>query len=107
MVERAGRIEIETALEAGKLWCLIGNSNYWKCRRNGKTKIKTRNQEFRIPIKAGLRATGSIDQTDTVFSVGVPVTIAVQNRCNFVICDINPLEQSKNERSKSIVDAAT
>ncbi len=49
----------EIALDAGKLEAHVGNGVWWKCRRNGATKLwKTRPGEFRIPVKAGFRATG-------------------------------------------------
>lgn len=53
--------EIERLLDAGGLEVRASNGNYWKLRRNGRTQTwKTRPGEFRIPVKAGLRATGAI-----------------------------------------------
>lgn len=57
------RQELEAALDAGRLSHSMGNGKFWKIRRNGKTQTwKTRPNEFRIPIKAGLRATGNLTQ---------------------------------------------
>lgn len=106
IVDRAGLTEIEAALDAGNLWVLIGSSRYWQCRRNGATKRwKTRPLAFRIPIKAGLKATGSIDEYTFIFPAAVAVNTAVGNRCNYVISKINPLEQAKNERAILSADA--
>ena len=59
--------EIETALSNGVLWARMGNGNLWRVRRNGKTQLwKTRPDDFRIPIKAGLRATGSITEASEI-----------------------------------------
>jgi hypothetical protein len=61
------RQEIETALANGLLWARMGSGNLWKLRRNGKTQLwKTRPDEFRIPVKAGLRATGSVTQDSEI-----------------------------------------
>ena len=63
----ATRIEIETALAQGNLWVLMGNGNYWRLRRNGKTQFwKTRPNEFSIPVKAGLRSTGRITHDSVI-----------------------------------------
>jgi hypothetical protein len=54
--------EIEAALAAGHIFARMSNGREWRVRRNGQTKIwKTRPGEFRIPVKAGLRAYGSIE----------------------------------------------
>jgi len=51
------RQEAETALDNGTLEVLIHRGVYWRARRNGATKTwKTRPNEWRIPIKAGLRS---------------------------------------------------
>jgi hypothetical protein len=56
------------------------NGNWWKCRRNGRTQSwKTRPAHFRLPIKAGLRATGAIDH-DTHFGAD----------CDFQIAETQP-----------------
>lgn len=61
------RQEIESALSEGKLWARMGNGNLWLLRRNGKTQTwKTRPDDFRIPVKAGLRSTGQITETSEI-----------------------------------------
>lgn len=53
------RQEFETALDAGRVEANMGGGKWWRARRNGATKLwKTRPNEFRIPVKAGFRATG-------------------------------------------------
>lgn len=55
------RHEIETALDAGRLYAHMRNGNQWKLRRNGRTQTwKTRPGHFRIPVKAGLKSYGEI-----------------------------------------------
>lgn len=55
------RETIETALDAGKVEVAMNSGRWWRLRRNGKTQTwKTRPGEFRIPVKAGLRACGEI-----------------------------------------------
>ena len=55
------RQRIETALDAGLIEAEMNNGRWWRLRRNGKTQTwKTRPGEFRIPIKAGLKACGEI-----------------------------------------------
>lgn len=54
--------EIEQALDQGRVWARMAHGVLWQARRNGRTKTwKTRPHAFRIPIKAGFRATGYID----------------------------------------------
>lgn len=61
------RFDIESALDTGNLWARMGNGNLWRLRRNGQTKLwKTRPDEFRIPVKAGLRATGAITELSEI-----------------------------------------
>lgn len=61
------RNEIENALQTGNLWARMGNGNLWRLRRNGATKLwKTRPDDFRIPVKAGLRATGAITEDSEI-----------------------------------------
>lgn len=56
------REQIEKALDAGMLYVVMSNGNHWKARRNGQTKTwKTRPNEFRIPIKCGLKTYLAID----------------------------------------------
>jgi hypothetical protein len=59
------REELETALDAGKLYVKMNNGKYWRCRRNGKTQLwKTRPNEFRIPVKFGFRYCDAITHND-------------------------------------------
>lgn len=79
--------DIETALDAGNLWAAVSKGKYWKLRRNGRTKLwKTRPNEFRIPVKAGLRATGQISETDIVTQWG----LKDWEHGAFVICADDP-----------------
>jgi len=53
---------IEQALDDGRLSVVMTNGRVWKARRNGKTQTwKTRPNDFRIPIKMGLKSYGAID----------------------------------------------
>lgn len=55
------RTEVEAALAAGHLWALMRSGKWWRVRRNGATKLwKTRPNDYRIPVKAGLRAYGYV-----------------------------------------------
>ena len=48
--------EIEEALDKHHLSIKMKNGNYWRVRRNGRTKLwVTRPTHFRIPIKFGLK----------------------------------------------------
>ncbi len=59
--------EIEAALDAHEVWAAMHGGKYWLTRRNGKTKIwKTRPDDFYIPVKAGLRSYGVIDQDSNI-----------------------------------------
>ena len=59
------RIDAETALDAGKLFIRMSNGNLWSARRNGATKTwKTREGDFRIPIKYGFKSYGAIDHNN-------------------------------------------
>ena len=59
------RIEIETALDEGRLQARMANGNWWDVRRNGQTKTwKTRPTEFRIPVKMGFKTCGCLDQNN-------------------------------------------
>ena len=59
--------EIELALTNGKLFALMHNGNYWRLRRNGRTKLwKTRPMDFHIPVKAGMNAYGQITQNTEI-----------------------------------------
>lgn len=59
------RHELETALDAKRLYMRMHTGNWWVLRRNGKTQTwKTRNGAFRIPFKAGFRGTGALTEAD-------------------------------------------
>lgn len=61
------RNELEAALDKGLVWVAMANGNNWRLRRNGKTQTwKTRPDEFRIPVKAGLKATGQLTHDSIV-----------------------------------------
>ncbi len=61
------RDQIELALKEGRLWALMNSGRYWRLRRNGRTQLwKTRPSEFRIPVKAGLKAYGAVTNRDTI-----------------------------------------
>ena len=56
------RVELETALDQGRVQVLMSNGNWWRLRRNGQTKTWKRDTvKFRIPVKAGLRAYAYVD----------------------------------------------
>lgn len=58
------RSEKEQALDAGKLYVRIANS-WWRLRRNGKTQTwKREPSRYRIPVKAGLKTYGALDEHD-------------------------------------------
>ncbi len=53
--------QIETALDARKLFAHMNRGNSQLCRRNGKTKTwVTKPGEYRIPFKHGFKGTGQI-----------------------------------------------
>ena len=55
------QMDAEKALDAGRLYGATNKGTWWLCRRNGRTKTwKTRPGHWRIPIKAGFRATGEL-----------------------------------------------
>ena len=55
---------IEAALDAGDLYIQMKTRRWWKLRRNGKTqRWKTRPNDFRIPIKFGLKNYGAIEHS--------------------------------------------
>ena len=57
------RAQIEDALDRRKVRVNMVNGRQWDLRRNGATKTwKTRPSDFRIPVKAGLKSYGYIDQ---------------------------------------------
>jgi hypothetical protein len=56
------RDEAEQALASHRLYVEMRSGAYWLCRRNGATQTwKTRPDDFRVPIKAGLKVYGAID----------------------------------------------
>lgn len=62
------REQVEQALDSGRLEIHMKTDRWWKCRRNGKTKLwKTMPDRFRIPIKYGFRFYGAIDEEDLMF----------------------------------------
>ena len=61
------RIEIEKALDSGLIWARMINGNLWRLRRNGATKRwKTMPNQFRIPVKAGLKAYGALTDESVI-----------------------------------------
>jgi hypothetical protein len=61
------RDNLEAILDSGELFAAMRNGNWWRLRRNGKTQTWKRDPlRFRIPIKAGLRATGQLTETDLI-----------------------------------------
>ena len=58
----ASLAEAETALDAGRLYVRMSHAAYWQARRNGVTRIWKRDPaRWRIPVKAGLRAHGTVE----------------------------------------------
>ena len=58
-------IEIEEALDRGKLFVKMRSGRNWKARRNGKTQRWKRDvARFRIPIKFGYKDCGEIASCD-------------------------------------------
>lgn len=83
------RTQIETALDANELWAAMRNGRYWRLRRNGRTQTwKTRPSEFRIPVKAGLKAYAALTETSDVRFVENPSW----REGNFVISTQDPNE---------------
>lgn len=61
------REDIETALANGTLWAQMANGAFWRLRRNGATKTWKRAPErYSIPVKAGLKSCGRIDEASKV-----------------------------------------
>ena len=61
--------DIERALDNSdmELWAQMGNGRWWKLRRNGKTQTWKRSPErFRIPVKAGLKSCGEVQEDSNV-----------------------------------------
>ena len=58
---------IENSLYNGELWAAMRNGRYWKLRRNGKTQTwKTRPDDYRIPVKCGLKTCGEVTHRSAV-----------------------------------------
>ncbi len=83
---------VEQALQSGAIWAQMANGRWWRVRRNGATKTwKTRPGEFRIPIKAGLRACTYLTQ-DSNIGFSNP-----QDRPDFVVTSLDPNTLAKGE----------
>lgn len=53
--------DLEAALDSGQLQVQMANDRWWTLRRNGRTRTWTsRPNDYRIPVKAGLRAYGQL-----------------------------------------------
>jgi hypothetical protein len=79
---------IEASLQNGQLWAAMGNGRYWKLRRNGATqRWKTRPNDYRVPVKAGLKSCGQITHTSSVANI---LDDANWRSANFVIAKTDP-----------------
>lgn len=59
------REELEAALDSGTLWAQMRMGNWWRLRRNGKTKLwKTHPNAFSVPAKAGLKSCCRLEPAD-------------------------------------------
>lgn len=71
------RDNIDAILDSGKLYACMRNGNWWQLRRNGKTQTwKTDATRVRIPVKAGLRATYAITESDFVAYVAPAFSVS-------------------------------
>ena len=78
---------IEQALARGEVWALMRNGRYWKIRQNGAMRIwKTRPNEFRIPVKAGLKSCAYITEISQIGFANP------QNKPDFLITSSDPNE---------------
>ena len=85
-------ITIEHALARGDVWALMGNGRWWRLRQNGQVKLwKTRPTEFRIPVKAGLRAYGAITECSRI-GMANP-----QDKPDFVVTGDDPNTLTRGE----------
>ncbi len=76
---------VEHALDTHKIWVRMNNGRYWRVRRNGQTKIWIKSpKRFSIPIKAGLRAYGYLNQLSEI-GLGNP-----QDKPEFLVTDHDP-----------------
>jgi hypothetical protein len=72
----------------------MNSGRYWKLRRNGQTKTwKTRPHDFRIPVKAGLKACAYLTQ-DSKIGVGNP-----QDQPDFLVSEHDPNAKPKKEQT--------
>ena len=72
------REEIETALDAGRLYVQAGVGKFWLARRNGKTQTwKTRPDHFGIPVKYGF--SGGAARIDHLALVRFPSCFRIAN----------------------------
>lgn len=61
------RNEVESALDNHKLFVRMNSGNYWQLRRNGRTKLWKRDaNRWRIPVKAGFRECGEINNESDI-----------------------------------------
>lgn len=61
------RDNVEQLLDARRIEVSVGGGHWWVVRRNGATKLWKKSPErIRIPIKAGFRDTGVIDEGDFI-----------------------------------------
>lgn len=80
--------QIEERLSHGELWGAMRNGRFWRLRRNGKTqRWKTRPADFRIPVKAGLRACGEVTQRS---AVALCPDDSNWRQADFVCCHTDP-----------------
>ena len=74
------RQEVETALDAGKLYAEWVVGKWWQVRRNGQTQTWKRDPgRFRIPFKVGFKGCGAIDQ-NTLASYNKGLRIAASRK---------------------------
>lgn len=59
------RANFEATLDAGNLFAAMRNGAWWRLRRNGRTQTWKRDAtRIRVPVKAGLKSTAAITETD-------------------------------------------
>jgi len=59
--------EIESALDADRMYVRMRNGRFWKVRRNGRTITWVRKpNEFRIPVMIGFRGHDAITHNDVI-----------------------------------------